>query len=208
MLLLKYKEPYESARTRPLSNKQIRAFKRSLLSIARDNCPRDTNNMAENAIYATYTTDGFKIVWDSSFAYYLPYVDKGINPMYPYSKKVLANKGFVARSIAYMHAYTGLFLYGETSKIQQRYGNNVSDFYNTYYSAGSKTAKTKIVRDSPLFVELMYRNLSGESPQQLVKDKGAMMANLIKSLKREVTTKDRADEINDFIYEYGEERPY
>lgn len=208
MLLLKYNEPYESARTRPLSNKQIRAFKRSLLNIARETCPRDTNNMAENAIYATSSIEGFKIVWDSSFAYYLPFVDKGINPMYPNSAKVKANKGFVARSIAYMHAYTGLFLYGQTSKIEERYGKDVSDFYKTHYSAGSKTAKSKIVRDSPLFVELMYRNLRGESPQQLVKDKGAMIANLIKSLKKEVTSPKRANEISDFIYEYGEERPY
>ena len=202
MLLLSYHKPYESARTQELSKKQINAFKRSLLKIARDNCPKDTTNMAQNAIYATTDFKGFKIIWDDTFAYYLPYVDKGINPLYPYSPKVKANKGFVARSIALMHAYSGLYLYGDTYGIRQRYGEEEHKFYFKNYFGGINTSSKKKVKEYPLFVEMMYRNVNGESPQQLVKDKGGMMSNLIKSLKKGITNKKEADELNDFVKEY------
>lgn len=202
MLLLSYDEPYESARTQPLSKKQINAFKRSLLKIARDNCPKDTTNMAQNAIFATTDLNGFKIIWDDTFAFYLPYVDKGINPLYPYSPKVRANKGFVARSIALMHAYSGLFLYGDTYGIRQRYGEEIHKFYFRNYFGGINTSNKKIVKEYPLFVEMMYRNLNGQNPEELVKDKGGMMSNLIKSLKKGITNKQEANELNDFINDY------
>lgn len=209
MLLLKEHNDefneYESARSKPLTAKQINGFKRSLLNIARTICPKDTRNMAENAIFAQSTINGFKIVWDDSFAYYLPYVDKGINPIYPYSKKVQSNKGFVAKSIAFMHAYCGLFLYGEQNKIKKRYGEDVAKFYFSNYSKGHNAfnkTKRNIVREAPLFIEMLYDNLKGVSPQQLVKGKGGMMRNLIKSLKLSITDKNKANELHDFIKEF------
>lgn len=208
MLLLNYPNvnSYESMRRNTLSDKQINNFKKSLLKIARDNCPKDTTNMAENAIYAISNQFGFSIIWDDKFAYYLPYVDKGINPINPNSAKVKANKGFVARSIAFMQAYTGLFLYGQTNKIKENYGEDVSKFYNRYFYYGNvkNPAKKSFVRDSPYFVNLMYYSMNGKLQQYIIKEKGAMMANLIKSLKRNIKSREDVEEIMDFANDFKE----
>ena len=88
-----------------LKKKDINRIKKTALLIARKACPKDTHNMALNAIYAINTQDGFAIVWDEKFAYYLPYVNEGINPLFPNSEKVKANKGFVDRGLAGVWSY-------------------------------------------------------------------------------------------------------
>lgn len=66
---------------------------------ARRNTPVDTGNLQQNAVYSIATKDGFKIVWDEKNAYYLPYVNEGINVLHTNSAKVLMNKDFVLRGM-------------------------------------------------------------------------------------------------------------
>lgn len=65
--------------------------------IARKNAPKDTGNMAMNGIYSMATSFGFRVVWDSNFAYYMPFVNEDRN--YINSEKTAKNKGFVDRAM-------------------------------------------------------------------------------------------------------------
>lgn len=82
-----------------LSDEQALKLKNAMVLACRSQIPVDTGNMQLNAVYAISTRTGFKIVFDQRHAYYLPYVDMGINPLTINSKKVKANKGCVCRAI-------------------------------------------------------------------------------------------------------------
>ena len=59
-----------------ISSKNFSYLEKVCLTIARKECPVDTGNMRDNAIYLRKTNQGFQIIWDNQFAYYLPIVDK------------------------------------------------------------------------------------------------------------------------------------
>lgn len=82
---------YQRGKTLALRNAGVKA--------AREQVPVKTANLQQNAVYSIATKNGFKIVWDERYAFYLKFVNEGISGIAPNSPKVLANKGFVERGI-------------------------------------------------------------------------------------------------------------
>lgn len=78
---------------------KIIRLRTKMTEVARANIPVDTGNMQNNAVYTIAKSDGFSLVFDQRFAYYLPIVNEGIYPLFPESIKVQANKGCVDRAM-------------------------------------------------------------------------------------------------------------
>lgn len=85
----------------------------SCVNIARKNAPIDTGNLMYRGIYSMATRNGFKVVWDSRSAYYLPFVNEGKNPFAPNSPKVIRNKGFVDRGFMEIFKFLQSYCNGE-----------------------------------------------------------------------------------------------
>ena len=188
----------EYRRKRKLGKTQIENLKKSLLYIARNICPKDTKNMAENAIYAKNTHNGFSIIWDNRFAYYMPYVDKGINPLYPNSPKVKANKDFVARSIAFMASYCSFYFSENKDELK-----GLQALFDKVIKAGKSRGKTTTINNMPLFIKMWYDVLEGKSISEVTKNKGDMLYNLFKSMREYATNKTKENEIINFMEEYN-----
>ena len=76
---------------------QITALKYSLLRTARKLTPKDTGNLRNNATYVCNTSYGFKLVIDSTFAYYVKYVNEPSRERLMNSPKVAKNAYYVDR---------------------------------------------------------------------------------------------------------------
>ncbi len=168
-----------------LKKKDINRIKKTALFIARKGCPKDSHNMALNAIYAINTKDGFAIVWDDRYAYYLPYVDKGINPLFPNSAKVKANKGFVDRSLALVWSY---FYYNPLTfspnknpfakETREANSNKFAQMEGLYKNDISKT------REAPLFVKMAHDYKKGKTNMEITEGNERLLTNLYKSMKK------------------------
>lgn len=115
-----------------VTSKNFIYLEKLCLTIARKESPVDTGNMRDNAIYVRATSNGFQIVWDNQFAYYLPIVDKGLD-VYAYSDILprhssngknkgtrIENIGFVDRTI------------NKLNEVCQQYINSPKDIYKEY----------------------------------------------------------------------------
>lgn len=115
-----------------ISSKNFSYLEKVCLTIARKECPVDTGNMRDNAIYLRKTNQGFQIIWDNQFAYYLPIVDKNL---YVQNADIAlpedfsgwetkgtkqANLGFVNRT------------FHKLNEICQGYINNPNEIYKQY----------------------------------------------------------------------------
>lgn len=167
-----------------LKKKDINRIKKTALLIARKACPKDTHNMALNAIYAINTKDGFAIVWDERFAYYLPYVDKGINPLFPNSSKVKANKGFVDRGLAGVWSYfyynprnqthSGVNAIRDDLEKKSAFFGKFEELYKYYISR---------TREAPMFVNMVHDIQKGKSVQEVTHGNRRLITNLYKSIR-------------------------
>lgn len=202
---------YYDLYTENLKKRDIHKIKKTALFIARKGCPKDTFNMALNAIYAINTRGGFAIVWDERFAYYLPYVDKGINPLVPNSSKVKANKGFVKRSIALVWSY---FYFNPRNKsridtnkaLREEKGNLFSSVENLYKSYISKT------KEAPMFVKMVHDIQSGKSPCEVTEGSKRLISNLFKSVKQaQAQTTIGGDNflnVDDLIFDFDKQKVF
>lgn len=173
-----YEEPINLKKNKRTTMKQFQKLEKTLLSIARRACPKDTHNMAENAIYSIKVKNGFMIVWDHKFAYYLPFVNEGKNPRFPNSPKVKANKGFVDRSIAFMSAYTFWDL-----GVEGHNKESTDSAFNEKFNRVKRNPKNNLTRLGPLFLQQAHDIKSGDIP--VIMDKGTerAMTNFYKSVK-------------------------
>ena len=160
--------------TKKYTLNHFRRLEKTLLNIARKSCPKDTHNMAENAIYSVKIKNGFMIVWDDKFAYYLPYVNEGINPLFPNSEKVKRNKGFVDRSISFMLAYT--FWDSGVEKHDK--------FFTNKFKKIKYNPENEVTRLGPLFLQKAHEIQKGELPVSIDKGTERAMTNMYKSVKK------------------------
>lgn len=190
-----YSDNLQARSQKLMTMKNFYHLEKTLLFIARKSCPKDTRNMAENAIYSVKIKNGFMIVWDSKFAYYLPYVNEGINPLFPKSRKVIANKGFVDRSIAFIFGY--LFNYLGIKEHSEKFG-----IYNEGFKKISRLKSTQKTHLAPLFVKQGHDILNGELPAIMDKESKKMMTNLMKSVKKYMAKASEYPNIIDTDIEY------
>lgn len=174
----------ENMYTVNLKKRDLKKIKKTALLIARKACPKDSHNMALNAIYAMNTVNGFAIVWDERFAYYLPYVDKGINPLFPNSEKVKANKGFATRGLAAVWCY---FYYNPRNNTMTGVNALREDFEKTsaFFVKFEELYKYYISRtkEAPMFVNMVHDIQKGKSAQEVTKGNRRIITNLYKSIR-------------------------
>ena len=72
-------------------------LRNKMTKLARSTAPVDTGNLKNNGIYSMVTPKGFRIVWDTRFAYYIPFVDEGTYKKK--TEKIIKNMNFVERGI-------------------------------------------------------------------------------------------------------------
>lgn len=92
---------------------EVLELRAQCLKAARMQAPKDTGNMRYNAIYSMATKNGFKIVWDDSFAYYLPFVNEGKGRNKVMTNKQKRNYHFVDKGIASVQIIATAYLNGD-----------------------------------------------------------------------------------------------
>lgn len=127
-----------------VTSKNFIYLEKLCLTIARKESPVDTGNMRDNAIYVRATSNGFQIVWDNQFAYYLPIVDKNEHvtnaDIAPWiSSKKSRNKGTKNANLGFVHRTAR-----KLNEVCQQYINSPKDIYKEY-------ANRKIDLNSKIF---------------------------------------------------------
>lgn len=148
-----------------ITKSEIEKLKNQMILMARNYCPRDTSNMAENAIYVVNTSDGFKIVWNDKFANYMPYVNEGKHP-FSQSPRILANKQFVERGIAGCAYLLDQFFKDEN-----------------YIMFSNKARK------SPLALKFLHQMQKGETLLESDKNYSKMITRLVKSIQKNANSR-------------------
>lgn len=188
---------FNTSSSKKITTKDFQSLERVLLNIARSSCPYDTGNMAGNAIYSIKTKNGFKIVWDQKFAYYLGYVNEGLHPINPISPKVIYNKGFVDRSIGIMSGYTFNFLGMKT--YSKTFGRENNKNFIKMRNMDTPNAKNL----GPLFLLQAHEIYKGNTNVIMDNQTRRAMTNMYKSVTKYLATdKIYMHTINNFDIEY------
>lgn len=188
----------KKSKRKEINKRYINRVAKTCLYIARDMCPKDTTNMANNAIYIVNKPKKVSIVWDEAYAYYLPYVNEGKN-IHSNSQKVQQNKGFMDRSMAVMTSYiiSALAVKINIGKKGKQLIN--SQGYNFKTLASEKNVKK--TRNAPLFTKIVKDINQGNLSANYTNRSKPMITRLLKSMKK-YQTSDKRTERQDFSQNY------
>lgn len=156
---------------------QITALKHLLVKTVRKHTPRDTGNLRQNATYCYNTSYGFNVVIDSTYAYYVKYVDKPSQERMAKSIKVSRNANYVDRAVTDCVAIikqfgrdykkplekkstrlTPLFTTSafQTKVLNDEMEGNVIDGFGTYYHMNKRLTKSVLKAYDEENIDLDY----------------------------------------------------
>lgn len=155
-----------------ITSKNFLYLEKLCLTIARKESPVDSGNMRDNAIYIRQTSNGFQVVWDNQFAYYLPIVDKNQHVSYsdiglkgPSAKT--RNKGTKEQNLGFVHRTTR-----QLNEVCKNYINNPADIYKEYANKKIDLNPKMINEEKTLNekVENLVKNNDMKKAKRLIKN--------------------------------------